>query len=100
MSARRVVVKDVHICLAVEHVWERLKPVVVILARHPCAVANSWARLGLDVSFRLDLLLSQERLIEDHLSPFTKHIAGARDYFFSMGAYWGATYHVLWQLTH
>lgn len=99
LPTRRVVIKDVHICLAVEHVWEKLRPLVIILVRHPCAVANSWANLELQVHFRLRLLLSQERLMQDHLSPFRSHMESTSDYFSEVGAYWGATHYVLKRLT-
>jgi len=94
-SARPVVVKDVHICLALEIIWEELHPRVIILVRHPCALAHSWARLGYEVRFRLDLLLSQEKLMADHLNRFEAHLRQRGGFFFEVGAYWGAAYFVL-----
>jgi hypothetical protein len=96
--ARQVVIKDVHICLAIEYLWEELRPNIVILVRHPCAMANSWANLGLEARSRLDLLLSQERLARDHLAPFESHIHSNDDCFFEIGAYWGASYFVMGRL--
>ena len=47
---------------------------ILLLLRHPCAVANSWCRLnwGIEGGERDDLqiLLSQDALVVDYLSPF------------------------------
>lgn len=96
---RQIIIKDVHICLAIEYIWAILRPHIIILVRHPCAVARSWANLGLKVHFRLELLLSQEKLLKDHLSPFAYHIRSKKNYFFEIGAYWAASYFVLRRLT-
>lgn len=99
MSSNYLVVKDVHACFAIDYLWEQLHPRIIILVRHPCAVADSWARLGLQVDFRLDLLLAQQMLVTEHLQPFVRHIRRReRDFYFMMGAYWGATYYVLQHL--
>jgi len=90
-----IVVKDVHISLSVETIWQRLAPAIIILARHPCNLAASWSKLGLKVDFRLDLLLRQRVLMNDFLSPFESHLNNKRDYFFNIGALWGATYFIL-----
>jgi hypothetical protein len=92
-----VVLKDVHCCLAVESVHEQLDAIPVILTRHPCAMASSWKALGyrLDSAARLDLLLEQDALVEEHLGPLERHMRSSRDPFFQLGAYWGASYHVL-----
>lgn len=95
-----VVLKDVHLCLAVEYVWEQLKPSIIILVRHPCGMANSWMKLNYEVRFRLDLLLSQPNLMEEYLLPFKDHLSLNRDKWFEIGAYWGASYFVLNQLSH
>jgi len=96
---RRIVIKDVHTCLAIEYLWDELDPIIIILVRHPCAVANSWARLGLEARSRLDILLSQEELVQTYLASFKHHINSNYDYFFQIGAYWGAAYFVLSRLT-
>ena len=51
-----LVLKDVHLCLAVEYVWEQLEPNIIILIRHPCEMANSWMKLNFEVRFRIDLV--------------------------------------------
>ena len=96
--SRRVLIKDVHICLAIEYLWEQLRPLIIILVRHPCAMASSWSNLGLEARSRLDLLLAQRRLMQDHLAPFESHMNSEDDYFFEIGAYWGASYYVLSRL--
>lgn len=90
-----VVLKDVHCCLGIEYLWEALRPIVVIIIRHPCAMANSWAKVGWSAGFRIELLLNQRRLLDDHLSSFSGHMRSSDDYFFQLGAYWGASYYVV-----
>jgi hypothetical protein len=99
MKAQPVVIKDVHICLAVEYVWEQIKPYIIILIRHPCGMANSWMKLSYEVRFRLDLLLSQDDLMADHLALFENHLLRRDNKWFEIGAYWGAIYYVLDQLS-
>lgn len=52
---------------------------IVLLLRHPCAVAHSKLQLGWDT--HLDEFLAQETLMEDFLNPFKKEIERARDAF-------------------
>lgn len=92
------VIKDVHSCLALEYIWESLHPHILVLIRHPCGMAVSWSKLGLEIEFRLDLLYSQPSLVDEFLEPYRDHIYSNRDYFFQIGAYWGATYLVLLKL--
>jgi hypothetical protein len=93
------VVRDVLTCLAVEHVWEQLRPHILIVVRHPCAVASSWAKVGFEVDYRIGLLLDQPRLVEEHLQPFQAHLQSSKDFYFQIGAYWGVTYYVLKSLS-
>jgi hypothetical protein len=99
MKDKPVVLKDVHTCLALEYIWEQIKPFIVILIRHPCGMANSWINLNYAVRFRLDLLLSQQSLMQHYLSPFKNHLSLNKDKWFEIGAYWGATHHVLDQIS-
>lgn len=99
-TSERVVLKDVHCCLAVEYLWEILKPIVVIIIRHPCAMANSWNKVGWDAGFRIEILLNQARLLAEHLEPFMAHMTSSDDYFFQLGSYWGASYYVLDRIAH
>ncbi len=92
---RRVLIRDVLTPLAIEHVWEQLDPWMIIMVRHPCAVAYSWSKLNFEAGSRLEILLGQERLLEEYLSPFRPHMLSSTDYYFQIGAYWGATYSIL-----
>lgn len=97
----RMLVKEVHTGLALERVEAIMHPRVAVIVRHPCAVAASWARLRElrpdDPHWRttreqLDLLLSQETLMRDHLAPFEHVMRDAATYFQQVGALWGAFY--------
>jgi hypothetical protein len=48
---------------------------MVLLFRHPCAIASSWIKLNWRAG--LDHFLLQEDLMEDHLNPFRKEIEKA-----------------------
>jgi hypothetical protein len=88
------VVKEVHTYLAVEQ-WARRCDGVVIVERDPLAVAASWHELGYEVRFRIDLMLGQPRLLDEHLDPYVDHLRRSPSWFGDVGRYWGASYHVL-----
>lgn len=93
------VIKDVHACF-LGPVLERTFPtVVLVLVRHPCAVASSWRRLGYEVGFRLERLIEQQQLVSDHLAPYLDHIRACRGVMMQLGAFWGAVYLVLARLS-
>jgi hypothetical protein len=52
---------------------------IVLLLRHPCAVASS--KLEAQWDTHLSDFLDQEALVEDHLRPFVAKMRGARDDF-------------------
>ncbi len=52
---------------------------VILLLRHPCAVASS--KLKLDWNTHLEDFLSQDELMEDFLAPFEPHIENANTVF-------------------
>lgn len=52
---------------------------IVLLLRHPCAVAHSYEKQGWRAS--VDSLLAQESLVEDFLSPYKKEIEQVEDRF-------------------
>ena len=95
-----ILIKDVHISLAVEYISNIFNPHIVILIRHPCAMAQSWKRMNLEIQFRIETLLSQDSLVKDFLAPFSQHLKSRDDYFFSFGGYWGASYYIMWKLSH
>jgi hypothetical protein len=96
---RNLVLKDVHASLAAEYIQAHLRAHIVILTRHPCAIAASWKVRGWlrNFAWRFDILLRQEVVI-GFLGHFERHMRSARNSFFQFGAYWGAMYYVLRQL--
>jgi hypothetical protein len=52
---------------------------IIFLLRHPCAIAASKLKLGWEA--HLEEFLSQDELIDDFLSPFTKEIVATKDPF-------------------
>jgi Sulfotransferase family len=78
-SSQRLI-KDIHSNLMLK--WFREKfpyfPLILII-RHPCAVAHSSTRLGW--SHQLPVFLNQRSLVDEHLEPFVEDIASARDDF-------------------
>lgn len=67
----------------------RLVPVL----RHPCGTYGSWARLGWEPE--PERLLTDERLVADHLAPYLDVIASARGFWEKAGAEWAAVALVL-----
>lgn len=95
---RKALINDVHVWTAAPYIYNALRPRVVICVRHPCAVAASWARL--EYSCRsLNRLLSERVLVDRYLADFTPHMQSSDDYFFRVGAFWGAAYHTMWQMS-
>lgn len=96
---RRLVMKDVHTCLAVEAIEDSLfHPRIVILVRHPCAVAASWKRLGYEPQSRVRLLTAQPEIVSRFIGQYEGHIHSSDDYFFQLGAYWGASYRIMFEM--
>lgn len=78
--ARRRVIKDIRANLLLGWLHSHFPEMpVVLLLRHPCAVADSRLRLGWRDN--LDEVMSQKDLIEDHLRPFEAGILSARNPF-------------------
>ena len=94
-----IVIKDVHACLAIPRINHLINPHGVILVRHPCAMGLSWSKLGFKVQFRIWNLLSQKDLVDKYLTPFIDHMRASKDYFYSFGAYWGASYFIIDRIT-
>ena len=100
LLGRNLVVKDVHAYFAAECIEAHLGACIVVLTRHPCAVGASWKVRGWiqDFVWRFDVLLGQPALLR-FLGEFKTHMRSSSDLFFQFGAYWGAVYFVLRQLT-
>lgn len=69
---RRQVLKDPIAALSTEWLVETFDLLPVVLVRHPAAFCASFDKRG--HSFPFQDFLSQERLMEEHLSPFTDEI--------------------------
>jgi hypothetical protein len=74
------VIKDIRANLFLKWIKHNFPEIpIVLLLRHPCAVASS--KLSLGWGTHLDDFLSQEELLADFLDPFTDYIRGAVDTF-------------------
>jgi hypothetical protein len=73
-------IKDIRIQLLLPWMHKTFPDIpIVIITRHPCAVALSRMALGWQTS--LDGLLEQEELVDDYLSPFVSEMERAKDEF-------------------
>jgi hypothetical protein len=54
---------------------------MILLLRHPCAVASSQLKWGREWPVKLERFLAEGALVEDLLGPFVDEIAGAKDEF-------------------
>jgi hypothetical protein len=68
----RQLVKDPMMLLSAEWLAHRYQPDIIVLSRHPAAFASSLKRLHW--FFPFNDLLSQPRLIQDYLQPFSEEI--------------------------
>ena len=73
---KRYLIKETRASLMLGYLHDHFHPRIAYLSRHPCAVVAS--RIGLGWQLDLNNLLSQEELIEDHLSPWIAHIERAK----------------------
>ncbi len=95
----RVMVKDVHSLMSLAWIQKTIQPVILVVIRHPCAVAASWFRyFNLDVELRgLHSIFNQPSLMEDHLYPYEHLFYETVDFWQKIAVYWGAVYHVIFQ---
>ena len=102
----RTLIKDVHVCLALDWIDAHLRPQIVIALRHPCAMIASWSRLREQIpddwhwqeaDVHLQRLLTQPTLMDDHLAPYRDVLESAETYFEKLGAFWGASNYVMLQ---
>jgi hypothetical protein len=81
MLVGRRLVKDVRSNLMLKWVRERFPDMpIVLIVRHPCAVAVSKVKLGWSINLD-EAYLSQERLVEDYLARFVRDIRSANSDF-------------------
>jgi hypothetical protein len=77
---RARLVKDIRANLVLRWIRSRFPEIpIILLLRHPCAVARSKLALGWDSS--LEHFLRQPDLIDDHLYPFVSDMRAASDPF-------------------
>ncbi|MBK1707165.1 sulfotransferase [Halochromatium glycolicum] len=89
LRKRNILVKLVRANLALPWIEETFPEAkVVSLIRHPVGQFSSFQRLGWQP--RPEVLLSNLRLLEDHLSGFETHIRQAETFWERAGAMWGA----------
>ena len=78
--ARRRLIKDIRANLLLKWIKCTFPEIpIILLLRHPCAVANSKLKLGWDT--HLNDFLIQEELMEDFLNPFKNEIEDVKDIF-------------------
>jgi hypothetical protein len=86
VSTKRLI-KDIRAHLCLRWLFEMFQGMpIVLMFRHPCAVAASRLRYGW--SHDLKSLLAQPQLVEDHLSPLRSQIEGLTDPFEMHVAQW------------
>ncbi len=77
---KKRLIKDIRANLILKWIKARFPRIpIVLLLRHPCAVANSKMKLGWDT--HLDDFLIQHELMHDLLGPFESEIRNANDIF-------------------
>ena len=85
--ARKRLIKDIRANLLLKWIHSNFPGIpIILLFRHPCAVANSWMKLGWGQEERgsrtdIEACLSQEELMLDYLEPFRGPIQQAQSEF-------------------
>jgi hypothetical protein len=98
--ARKRLIKDIRVNLLLKWIHANFPGIpIILLFRHPCAVASSWFKLGWgkeDLGIRTDIevCLSQEELMEDFLEPFRMNIENAQSEFEKHVFFWCMQYYV------
>ncbi|PWG61704.1 hypothetical protein DEM34_15195 [Spiribacter halobius] len=93
-----VLLKWVHLVLALDWVAQQLPEIVVIqTVRHPVPLALSWQARGWEFRYALRQLTRQEDLMRGPLEPFQDVLNGARTYWEQVGAFWGAVTYLQWR---
>ena len=98
--ARKRLIKDIRTNLLLKWIHANFPEIpIILLFRHPCAVANSWLKLGWGKEERgsrtdIEVCLSQEDLITDFLEPFRISIEKAQSEFEKHVFLWCIQYYV------
>jgi hypothetical protein len=81
LCSRRLI-KDIRVNLLLPWIRAHFPELrIVLILRHPCAVANSRLSLGWPTTRDLRDLMSQDALIEDHLRPILHQLQGLESEF-------------------
>ena len=97
---RKRLIKDIRANLLLKWIHANFQGIpIILLFRHPCAVANSWLKLGwgkeeLGIRTDIEVCLSQEELMEDFLEPFRINIENAETEFEKHVFFWCMQYYV------
>lgn len=77
---RKRLIKDIRAHLILKWIKNRFPEIpIILLLRHPCAVANSKLKLGWDT--HLTEFLTQDDLMKDYLNPFKTEMENSEDIF-------------------
>lgn len=78
--SQKRLIKDIRAQLILKWIKHNFPEIpIILLLRHPCAVANSKLKLGWNS--HLDDFLAQDNLMDDFLNPFKKELEDAHDLF-------------------
>lgn len=91
----RVVAKDVATLMAAEWLYERYRPLMLFVVRHPCAVVLSELNQGTPSERSLETILRQVDLVNDHLSDYAPELAEVDGAVASLAAVWAARHRVV-----
>ena len=80
LYARKRLIKDIRAQLFLKWIKQQFPEIpIILLLRHPCAVANSKLKIGWDTHLK-DFFI-QDELMEDFLNPFKKEIESVDNIF-------------------
>ena len=91
----RVVVKEVASFMSLEWVCKRYDPDVLVVFRHPCAVALSEKNKKTPIESPIMEMIKQAALVDDHLKPYEEVFEKAKTPFEIYGAVWAARNRVI-----
>ena len=78
--SRKRLIKDIRAQLILKWIKHNFPEIpIILLLRHPCAIANSKLKLGWDTN--LEDFLVQDNLMDDFLNPFKKELEDTHDPF-------------------
>ena len=91
----RITLKEVASLMAVEWLYERYNPAVLVVVRHQCSVILSELRQGTPVDRSMQELFKQPTLFEDHLAPYRVMMESVSTPIEILAAIWGARHRVV-----